>query len=279
MRALITISSLTVLEAVRRKFIFAGLLICALFALVAYVPIHPHAGYLFSQDEMPSLIAAVMASRGSSMIAFFGFLFAVALSAGSVSGELERGVLALVVSKPLARSSIYLGKWVGVNLFVLPFVAAWTAILQWAIYKHVAFTVPGLWRADAIVMLYPAVFSALALLFSTMTSTLLAIILPLIMASTAWSEGMLKFFAHIFDVATLKILAQDVVYVAPLNPLSRWVERVLDQPLLDRLTMLMRMGGKPDPPANWIDLWWILGYGLAALAAGAWIFAKRDLSS
>jgi len=233
----------------------------------------------FSDEDMNPLIAAVMASRGSSMIAFFGFLFAVALSAGAVSGEVERGVLSVIVSKPVTRSSIYLGKWVGVNLFVAPFILLWTGILQWAIFKHVAHTVPGLWRADAVILLYPAVFSALTLLFSTLTSTLLATILPLIVASTAWSEGMLKFFAHLFDVETLRVMAHVVVYVAPLNPLSRWVERLLDQPMLNRLAMLMRFGDKPDPPASALDLWWILGYCGIMLAVGLWIFARRDLAS
>jgi ABC-type transport system involved in multi-copper enzyme maturation permease subunit len=228
---------------------------------------------------MNTLIGAVMASRGSSMIAFFGFLFAVALSAGGIGGEVERGVLSIIVSKPVGRNSIYLGKWIGVNLFILPFIFLWTGILQWAIWKHVAFTVPGLWRADAVIALYPAVFSALTLLFSALTSTLMATVLPLIVASAAWSEGMLKFFAHIFDVASLKTLARVVVYVAPLNPLSRWVERLLDQPILDRLAMLVRLGGPPDPPAGLLDLWWILGYGAAMLALGLVVFARRDVAS
>ncbi|MDR3709006.1 MAG: ABC transporter permease [Capsulimonadaceae bacterium] len=279
MRTLLTIAELTLREALRRKFAYAGLLICAFFILAAYIPIHPRQSLLLPDIEPNDLVAGIMASRGSSMISFFAFLFAVTLAAGSISGEIERGVIAVIVSKPIARTSVYLGKWLGVNLFVLPFVVLWTAILQWAIARHTGHAVPGLWRADAAMALYPAIFSAMTLTFSAITSTMMATILPLVLASVAWSEGMLRFFGRHFDVQSLTTAANVVVYVAPLNPLSRWVERLIDLPVIERVAALMRMGEPPDPPAGALDMAWIAAYGLAMLIVGAWVFARRDLSS
>jgi ABC-type transport system involved in multi-copper enzyme maturation permease subunit len=281
MNAMLAIAGLTVREAVRRNFVVAGLLICGLFAVVAYIPIHPRPTMVFdlSPEEVKSLTAALIASRGSSMVAFFSFLFAVALGAGTISGEIERGVMSVVAPKPIGRASIYVGKWIGLNLFILPFTLLWTALLQWAIYKHIGHTVPGLWHATAILALYPATFTAITMLFSSFTSTLLATIMPMILASTAWSEGILKVFGNMFDVATLKLLARIVVFAAPLNPLSRWVERVLDQPILERVNVFSRMGGAPDPPAQLLDLAWIAIYAAAALLAGLVIFQRRDLAA
>jgi len=277
MSAFFALAGLTVREAVRRNFIVAGVLICGFFAIVAYLPIHPRPNMIFSQDDLNPLIGALIAAKGSSMVAFFSLLFSVALGAGTISGEIERGVMSVVAPKPISRITIYLGKWVGLNLFILPFTFLWTALLQWAIYKHIGADLPGLWHALAILALYPLIFTALTMLFSSFTSTLLATIMPLILASTAWSEGVLKLFGNMFDVATLKLLAKIVVYVAPLNPLSRWVERLLDQPILERLNVFSRMGTPPDPPANMLDLWWILAYAAIALVAGAVVFVRRDL--
>ena len=279
MRAFLTIADLTLREAVRRKFVWAGLLVAGLFVVGAYIPIHPRRSMMFPDIDPNDLIAALMASRGSSAIAFFALLFSIALAAGSISGELERGVLSVIVSKPVARTSVYLGKWLGVNLFVIPFVVGWTAVLQWSIAKHCGHILPGLWRADIALALYPAIFSALTLAISAITSTMMATVLPMVIASIAWSEGMLKFFGHLFDVATLRTLANVVVYAAPLNPLSRFVDRLLDQPVLERIDLAIRFWERPDPPAGPIDAAWIAAYGLAALIVGAFIFGKRDLAS
>jgi len=271
------IAGLTFKEAVRRKFAVAGIVVCALFLLLAFIPIHPHA--MFVPIELyPKLIRELLATRGCSIIAFFSFLFAVSLGAGTISNELERGVLSVIVPKPIHRVSIYLGKWLGINLFIAPFALCWVALLQFAIYHHVQVTMPQLWKVYGVLMLYPAVFAALTMLFSSVTSTLLSTILPLILGSAAWSEGILSFFGYMFNIATLKTLAKMVVYLAPLNPLSRWVERIL-QPTL--LQMLPHPGsfGPPDPPAGWRDMVWIVAYGLAALIAGAVVFERRDLGS
>jgi ABC-type transport system involved in multi-copper enzyme maturation permease subunit len=279
MNAVFTLAGLTVREAVRRKFIVAGLLICALFAVVAYIPIHPRATVFFSADEYLEIIAAETASLGASMVAFFSFLFAVSLGAGSISNEIERGVMSVIVPKPISRASIYFGKWLGLNLFILPFTALWTAMLQWAIAKHVGHVVPGLWHALPILALYPVVFTALTLMFSALTSTLLATILPFIIASTAWSEVILNGLSARFDIQTLKVLGKVVVYLAPLNPLSRWVERMLDQPIIERIAAVMHPNMVPDPPAHMRDLVWILAYAAATLVVGLVVFQRRDLGA
>lgn len=277
MLAALTIARLTVREAVRRRFILAGALIACFFFLLAFAPIHPHATILFTAETMREITGAVMALQGGHMVEFFAFLFAVALASGTISSEVERGVLAVIVPKPVSRASIYLGKWLGINLFILPCVVIWTAILQWAIVRHIGYPIPALWRLIWVMLLYPLVFSSLAMFFSSFTSHLLAMILPLIVASTAWSEDFLKAFGYGFDISTLKTAARVVVYVAPLNPMSRWFDKVLNQPILVELQAMRRQFGPTDPPANGRDLAWIVGYALVALIAGAVIFQKRDL--
>jgi ABC-type transport system involved in multi-copper enzyme maturation permease subunit len=272
-----TLAQLTIKEAIRRRFIWAAFLICGFFFVIAFAPIHPRATLFLTQEMAYRLTGAVMALQGGHMVEFFAFLFAVALSSGTISNEIERGVLAVIVPKPIPRLAIYLGKWLGINLFILPCVIAWVAILQWAIVRHVGYSIPELWRLIGVMMLYPLVFSSLTVFFSSFTSHLLSMIMPLILASTAWSEDFLKAFGYGFDINALKTAAKIVVYVAPLNPMSRWYDQVLDQPILQIANAMRRQFGALDPPANHIDLAWILGYALVALLAGAIIFQKRDL--
>lgn len=277
MGAALTIARLTVKEAIRRRFVLAGVLISGFFFVLAFAPIRPHSTLIFSAQAMREITGAEMALQGGHMVEFFGFLFAVALAAGTISSEVERGVLAVIVPKPIPRVSVYLGKWLGINLFILPCIVVWTAILQWAIVRHIGAPIPSLWRLIGVMALYPVVFSSLTMLFSSFTSHLLSTILPLIIASAAWSEDFLKLFGYGFDINTLKQAAKAVVYLAPLNPMSRWFDKVLNQPILAQLEAMRPHFGPADPPANARDLAWILGYAFVALIAGAVVFQRRDL--
>lgn len=273
----VTIAALTVKEAVRRRFTFAGLVVCAAFLLFAFIPIHLRS--IFVPPAIKAkLVGELISTRGCSVVGFFSFLFAVALGAGTISGEVERGTLSVIVPKPISRWSIYCGKWLGINLFIAPFVVMWVAILQYSILRHTGTTMPQMWRCLGLLMLYPAIFSAITMLFSTMTSTLLSTILPMMLASTAWSEGIFAGFGYGFNIAALKTISRVVVYAAPLNPLSRWIERVLAPTLLFLIPHRPDFG-PPDPPAGMRDLVWILAYGIVALLAGAIIFQRRDLGS
>jgi ABC-type transport system involved in multi-copper enzyme maturation permease subunit len=273
-----TIATLTVTEALRRRFWVAALIVCGLYVLQAFIPFHmSESRREMLGDLLDPMIGQFMATYGAEMIEFFCFLFAIALSAGAISAEIERGTLAVIVPKPLPRWSIYAGKLLGVNLFLAPLLVLLTALLQFAIWRHIHATEANLWKSMPVMYLYPLLFSSLTLFFSTFCGNLLATILPLIMASTAWSEGILKNFGYFFDIHSLKVAAKVVVYIVPLNPMSRWLERSLDFDLMQRFMFGAHHMWPPDPRANNIDLAWILGYAAVAFVAGLIVFEKRDL--
>lgn len=262
----------------RRRFWLPGLIVCGFYIGMAFLPFH------FSQARrealgplLDRLVGQLVATYGAEMIEFFCFLFAVALSAGAISAEMERGTLAVIVPKPLPRWSIYVGKLLGVNLFLAPVLILLTCLLQWAVWMHIHQTVPSLWSSMPVMYLYPLVFSAVTLCFSSFTGNLVATILPLIMASTAWSEGILKNLGYFFDIHSLKVAAATVVYVVPLNPMSRWLERSLDFDLMQKFIFANRHPWPPDPTASWIDLCWILGYAAVFFIVGLIVFERRDL--
>jgi ABC-type transport system involved in multi-copper enzyme maturation permease subunit len=276
MSAVFSIAELTFREAIRRRFVFAGLLVSFAIIVIGVIPYHFHRTYFFTQDEIEQITAQAIAEFGGHVAEFFAFLFAIALSAGTISNEIDRGVLAVIVPKPIGRWAVYCGKWLGVNLFILPFLFFWVILLQFAIYRHVGHFYPDLWRAYLVMSLYSIVYSSLTFFFSSFTSNLLAIVMPLILASTAWTEGFLRLWGYSLDIRSVQIASKVVVYFAPVNPMSRWFERALNPQLLLGI-MRFREAGPTDPPANWIDMGWILGYALIAFLAGMIIFQKRDI--
>jgi ABC-type transport system involved in multi-copper enzyme maturation permease subunit len=277
MGAVAAIAELTWKEAVRRRFVYAGLLICVAFLVIAFIPIHPRRAFLFPDDQVTTLIGQIIATFGGHIAEFFAFLFAITLSAGSISSELDRGVLSVILPKPISRWSVYVGKWLGVNLFVLLFLLLWVAILEFAIYNHTHVFMLSLCKAYFLMALYPLVFSAVTFFFSTFTSNILSIVLPLMLSSVAWTEGLLNRLGYQFDEGSLKFAAKVVVLAAPLSPLHRWVERVLNPALFLELQNFVRPPGPPEHAANISDLVWIFSYGIIAFIAGLIVFQRRDI--
>lgn len=73
------------------------------------------------------------------MLGFFGVMLAIVASAGFIPSMLERGGIEVVVSKPLPRWQIFLGKYLGTLVFVL---------FQAAVFIGLTFLVAGLrWHA------------------------------------------------------------------------------------------------------------------------------------
>ncbi len=272
-----TTARLTLTEAMRRRFWIPALAVGLFYVLLGFFPIHPHGMDLLGPVIRDQFIAAVMGTYGATMIEFFCFLFAVALSAGAISAELERGTLSVIVPKPLPRWAIYTGKWLGVNLFLAPYLLFLTSLLQWALWMHIHKTSPNIWHAMGVMYLYPLLFTSLTLMFSSFAGNLLATIIPLIFASTAWSENILRALGYAFDVDSLKIAAKYIVYVVPLNPMSRWLERAQNFSILQVFPISREHPWPPDPPANLYDLGWILGYAGIAFLIGLVVFQRRDL--
>src|ERR1700727_2466745 len=108
-----TIATLTAREAMRRK------LVAALAAIsVALVAI---SGWGFSRLGRSGGLTSGETSAGlpeAFILFMFMFSFVVALSASAiaapaVSGEIDSGVLATVLTRPVRRSEVLLGKWLG----------------------------------------------------------------------------------------------------------------------------------------------------------------------
>ena len=99
----------------------------------------------------------------------FGILLAVLLGMGLVAIEKERGTAALMLSKPLARSSFILSKFLGVAVLLL--VALLVAALGGWYYTYYLFEpLPvGAWLAlNGAMLLVFLVVAAITLLFSTL---------------------------------------------------------------------------------------------------------------
>ncbi len=290
-----TLAGLTVREAVRRRIFLAGLVISALYIGFAFLPLHikPNPLVGFDMESARNNTGRIFAWLGCGTIKFFGAVLAVALSAGAISSEVDQGVLAIIVPKPMPRAAIYIGKWLGIVFLLTVCVLVWGGLLAAGIWKQTGTYHPRIWGGILAAGLFPLLFTTLTLCFSTFAAYALSSSLALIAAGIALAEDLLHNLSlpTRLDVPTLDTLSKIAGYIVPLGRMNHWITRGLDAggvfgpapPGSAGLDLsLLAAQGDPTQAAtvaslSGADLTYILLYMAFFFALGLVLFQRRDL--
>ena len=111
---------------------------------------------------------------GLAAMELFGTLIAIFIGVGLVAKEIERRSLHPLLAKPLGRDEFFLGKFAGLGLTLLVNVSLMAAGLALTLVATGRRVDPGLLNAIYPIYLGLLLVVALALLFSTLTSSALA---------------------------------------------------------------------------------------------------------
>lgn len=283
MSAVFTLAGLTIKEAVRRRVLIGALLIAGLFALFAFLPIHIRTGPFVGFDMATARdnTGKIWAWLGCGMIKFFSTVLAVTLAAGAVTAEVERGVLSVVVPKPLPRAAVYLGKWLGLLTLLLACVVVWAGLLAFAIWRQTGTFHPRLFSGVLAACLFPLLFTTLTLAFSSFATYALSAGLALIAAGVALAEDTLLFLSRplFLNSPLLETASKVVGCIVPLSRMNHWITRGLGDAGIDMSAFAnpIRQGGAAAVATTGADMVYILIYIAAALALGLLVFQKRDL--
>ena len=114
------IALLTIRETQRRRILWIALLMGALFLLIFglgfhFIMVDFEAEFSAREpaESFDALVANFLMLAGLFVINFLSIAIAALLSAGSISGEVESHTVETMVTKPLRRWEVVLGKWVG----------------------------------------------------------------------------------------------------------------------------------------------------------------------
>jgi ABC-type transport system involved in multi-copper enzyme maturation permease subunit len=142
---LLLITRFTLQEAIRRRLFLAVIILSALL-LVAFIILLSVAINLFQSNSSanggnpsPQLF---LLSGGVFfdilmiwLVYLLSSLLTIVLTAGMISGEVEAGTFAVIVPKPISRTEIVIGKWLGSALILVVYTAlmffAFLAVIYW----------------------------------------------------------------------------------------------------------------------------------------------------
>ncbi len=298
-RGIFILAGLTIKEAIRRRVFLAALIISALYVGFAFLPLHIRTGFLVGLDMgmARNNTGRIFAWLGCGTIKFFGAVLAVALSAGAITSEIDRGVLSVIVPKPIPRAAIYTGKWLGINCLLAMCVAGWGALLAFAIWHQTGTYHPRIWGGILAAGLFPLLFTTLTLCFSTFATYALSSSLALIAAGVALGEDLLHSLSRWLDIPLLDTLSRLTGYIVPLSRMNHWISRGLDA--TGGGASVFGMGAGPPGSAGFDfslfiarrdptqvasvtgtsegDMAYILVYMVAFFVLGLILFQRRDL--
>ena len=164
-----TIAQNTIRELVRNRFFSLILFLGGIFILISFA----------LETLALGEITRVLYDFGLSFIELTGFAVILFLGGGMIAREVEGRTIYLMLSKPIARSSIILGKFIGFSVVMLAMVAFQTLILLGMLMLRNIAIDPLL--GYAIIGIILKLFSLLALIlfFSTFVSPMIAMFLTI----------------------------------------------------------------------------------------------------
>ncbi|HSH02239.1 MAG TPA: ABC transporter permease subunit [Anaerolineae bacterium] len=118
----LTIAELTIRESQRRRILWLAVVMGLLFLMVYGLGIH----YIFREIEAAGVTGEVsevgqifLTMAGLYVTNFLMVIMAVLVSVASISGEIDMRIIDTVVTKPVNRWELILGKWVGFAVLIV----------------------------------------------------------------------------------------------------------------------------------------------------------------
>ena len=215
---------------------------------------------------MPSTDVEGLVQQTQSVIAmalyFFGMALAVFASAGLVAAVFEPGRIELLLSKPVSRTQLLLGRYVG-NVLVVAVNIAYLTVGSWIIFG----VKTGVWGAG---YLWSSVFTVFIF------AVLLAVI---VLVGVLWESAAVAIMATFGIMIVTPILAQRATIERLLSAdWSRDVVRVLYYvlPKTSDISVIIRHLILNQPVESWMPVWSTALFGAVVLAAGVLHFRRRS---
>jgi ABC-type transport system involved in multi-copper enzyme maturation permease subunit len=193
--AILTIARLTLLEASRRRLLVAvAILTAAVIVFLGWGFQHLLAALRCGGGQGCSpaesgLIAATLLILVTFMFSFVFSVAAVFVAAPAIAGDIESGIALSLLPRPIRRSDLVIGKWLGLSLLVGGYAMVTTG-LQFLVVRTLAGVLPP---HPVQALVYLAAQCIVLLMFALLGSTRLAPmtggIVALVFFGVAWIGG------------------------------------------------------------------------------------------
>lgn len=210
----------------------------------------------------------------------FTAIMAIMLAATAIAQDRESGVLNTILTKPIRRASLLFGRWIGLNAVLLAHLVAFGTVLTIVMLLRGDEDAWRILPACAAAVLYGALFTAMGLLFSILTSAWIAFGATIFLWGVGLQEyGIVRAIALRLDQMHLEAAAKVAragctVFglLVPVGRIAGWVERAAGG-----MELLVVAGPIGRPEGTILGLAYVVAYIAALLAVATVALERRDL--
>jgi ABC-type transport system involved in multi-copper enzyme maturation permease subunit len=280
MNATLTIAMLTITEAVRRRLLLA-------FVAITVVVVGLSAWGFDRLSHTHSITSGEnhLAVPEALILFMFMFSFVVALSASAIaspaiSAEIESGVLMTVVTRPVRRTEVLLGKWLGLAALLAGY-AGVVCALEFGVVNSVSdFLPPDPLLAGVYLFIEGALLLTLSLFLSTRMPTIAAGVIGIAVFGAGWLAGVVGTLGNALNVSALRTVGQVGRFLLPTDGV--WHAAIYYLQPASLISQRLAQGGNANPfeaegAPSWAYLLWVACWFLIVLIAAVASFERREL--
>lgn len=277
------IARLTFREAARRKILLVALILGLLFLVIFGIGFHYILADLEKQSNQTSLITQreicnFIMMAAMYVVNFLTVMMTVLTSVDTLSGEIASGTIHTIVSKPIRRFEVVLGKWLGYAGMLTLYLVLMAGGVLLLVYLRSGYTPPHLLRGVAMLWLNAMLLLSVSLLGGATLSTLTNGVLVFGMFGIAfiggWIEQIGTFFTNQAASQTAINIGVITSLILPSEALWRRAAYEMQSPLVGA------MGFSPftsrSVPSVAMVIYAAL-YLVVAVMLAIRVFSRRDL--
>lgn len=273
------IARLTFHEAARRRILLAGLLLGLLFLIIYGLGL-----YFIHREEMRNPMGAPAARAeiynflllaGLYVVNFLTVMLTVLTSVDTLSGEIASGTIHTIVSKPIRRWEVLLGKWVGFGLMLSLYVSLMAGGAALLVNWIGDYTPPNFFTGLGLIWLNGMLMLSVSLLGGAFLSTLANGVLVFGLFGVAFVGGWIEQFGSLMQNQSAVNIGILSSLIMPSEALWRLAAFEMRSPLVSAIGFSPFTSGSSVPsPAMAV---FALLYLTSALLLAIRLFTRRDL--
>lgn len=272
-----TFIELTIREAQRRKILWVGLLMGLGFLTLFGLGFH----YIMVEMEGNAgpvearTIIGVLLTAGLYSVNILVVLMAVLISVTAVSGEIDSHTIDALVTKPVRRWEIILGKWLGFAILLTVYIFLLAGGLMLIVYFRAGFLMENILAGLTMMILQSFVILSITILGGTRLSTLANGVLAFMLFGIAFLGGWIEQIGALFENETAVNIGIVTSLIMPTEIL--WKKAItLFQPQFATSAFLAGPFAVTSQPSD-IMIGYAMCYLVILLLLALYSFSTRDL--
>jgi Cu-processing system permease protein len=279
MNGILTIAHLTLHEARGRKVVLAALILGLAFLLVFglgfhYIYVDAFTGSSAFPRIGQNVGLSIVVMAGLYAVNFLIVMMAVLMPIDTLSGDIRSGAIQTLVTKPLRREEIVIGKWLAFWLILAGYLLLMAGGVLLLVRVEADYVLPNALEGIALIFLEGTVLMTLSMLGGTCLSTLANGVTVLGLYGLAFIGGWMEQIGTLLGNNTAQNFGIISSLIVPTESLWQLAAYHMQPPLLRDVAI--GPFTVSSVPSIWMVVWAIV-YTFIALLIALRQFSTRDL--